>query len=126
MFVTHLLLQERLANPDLLLDGDYLPLEVVGEHARHVFAFARRTGDKAMIVVAPRLPRTFRDATGSGFEVGAAWGDTAVVLPADFQECEFCSIFTAAVIQSRRAEEGSSLALRDLLDGFPLALLERS
>jgi (1->4)-alpha-D-glucan 1-alpha-D-glucosylmutase len=126
MLVTHLLLQERLASPDLLLEGDYLPLEVVGQHAEHVFAFARRIDEKAMIVVAPRLPWTFRRATGSGFEVGSAWGDTAVVLPGDLQQAQFCSLFKSSEIRAKSGDGAASLPVGDLLDGFPVALLERS
>ena len=81
MLLTHLLLQKRTESPELFLEGDYLPLEVVGERAEHVFAFARRIDGKALIGVAPRLPWTFRKATGAGFEERSAWGDTALVLP---------------------------------------------
>ena len=125
LLVTHLLLQERLANPDLFLEGDYLALEVTGQRAEHVFAFARRTESRAMIVVAPRLPWTFREATGSGFEVVAAWGDTAVLLPADLQEGDFASLFTGAKVRPGSSDGSPSVAVGELLGGFPVALLER-
>jgi len=40
----------RQNDPDLFTNGDYEPLDVIGEQAGHVQAFARRSGDRAMIV----------------------------------------------------------------------------
>ncbi len=45
----------RRMQPGLFRDGDYLPLEVSGEHAERVLAFARRSRHGCLLVVVPRL-----------------------------------------------------------------------
>ncbi len=46
----------RRLQPGLFRDGDYLPLEVSGEHAAGVLAFARRShAGQHLLVVVPRL-----------------------------------------------------------------------
>ncbi len=51
------LLHFRAAEPALFADGDYRPVTVTGDRARHVVAFAREHGDRGLLVVATRLYR---------------------------------------------------------------------
>ena len=53
--VIHRALALRNAAPALFLDGAYLPLEVVGVHARSILAFARHDGTAWSITVVTRL-----------------------------------------------------------------------
>jgi (1->4)-alpha-D-glucan 1-alpha-D-glucosylmutase len=41
--------------PNLFQLGEYMPLEITGERAKHLVAFARRHGTQTLIVVTPRL-----------------------------------------------------------------------
>ena len=73
-------LQVRREHAGMLGSADYVPLEVRGERAQHVVAFARHDGQQWLVVVGARL------FAGLGLEVGelpigAVWGDTAIVLP---------------------------------------------
>ena len=61
MFVTATALQLRRDAEDLLLDGDYVPLETEVSVPGDVVAFARTTGDRALVVVAPRLTAKLLD-----------------------------------------------------------------
>jgi (1->4)-alpha-D-glucan 1-alpha-D-glucosylmutase len=92
LHVTRTALATRAAQRELFTNGDYLPLEVAGEHAEHVIAFARRRADEWALVVVPRwLARLalLRHAPADGLPpceppLGQdVWGDTRVELPAD-------------------------------------------
>lgn len=50
--------------PELFRDGDYVPLAVLGEHANHLCAYARRLGDHAVIAIVPRLTVKLLGAVG--------------------------------------------------------------
>ncbi|GAK70054.1 maltooligosyltrehalose synthase [Agrobacterium rubi TR3 = NBRC 13261] len=53
-----LLLDLRKQRSDLFRAGDYLPLDVTGESAAHLVAYARTTSDDAVIVIVPRFAMT--------------------------------------------------------------------
>jgi (1->4)-alpha-D-glucan 1-alpha-D-glucosylmutase len=84
-------------------EGDYEPLAATGAAADHVVAFAR--GGRTVTLV-PRLP--LRLAARGG------WGDTAVRLPG--------GAWRDALTGTEHADEAR---MSDVLDGFPVALLER-
>ena len=44
-------LNARKENPDLFLDGEYLPLEVRGQHKDRVVAFARKNGNDWLVSI---------------------------------------------------------------------------
>ena len=48
-------LNVRAHHPQLFSRGRYIPLEVRGENAEHVLAFARQWHEQMAIVVVPRL-----------------------------------------------------------------------
>ncbi|XUY28433.1 malto-oligosyltrehalose synthase [Agrobacterium sp. rho-8.1] len=56
--IIKLLLALRSQASDLFLKGDYLPLDVTGQSASHLVAFARSTKNAAVIVIVPRLAMT--------------------------------------------------------------------
>src|SRR5262249_39191959 len=55
LYLTWRALECRAANAGLFSAGEYIPLEVQGERAEQVFAFARRQGDRVAVVAVPRL-----------------------------------------------------------------------
>ncbi|MCP3387335.1 malto-oligosyltrehalose synthase [Bradyrhizobium sp. CCGB12] len=73
---TRHLLRLRNRHPDIFVRGDYQPLEVHGEHADHVIAFARRHGRATAIVV---VGRHFAPFTQAGREWPALEGLDATV-----------------------------------------------
>lgn len=91
----------RRSRPDLLGPGAaYASLSTSGTHAEHVVAFLRGGG---VAVAAPRLVSAVQED----------WGDTAVDLP----EGRWRNAFTGEPIA------GGSVAMRRLVEGFPVALL---
>jgi (1->4)-alpha-D-glucan 1-alpha-D-glucosylmutase len=78
--VIHLLLRARAARSALFARGDYRPLSARGPLGDHICAFARTFQSDAVVVVVPRLTRSF---ASSGAPVGDAWADTVLHLPSD-------------------------------------------
>ena len=80
MYLTWQALQLRQQHPDLFLKGEYLPLEVTGERANHLFAFGRKHENLWSITAVPRLtadaPRSSPGQIASDW-----WGDTSVAIP---------------------------------------------
>ncbi|TMP90901.1 MAG: malto-oligosyltrehalose synthase [Verrucomicrobia bacterium] len=75
MRLTQRLLHLRRENPELFREGNYESLNFGGELAECAIGFARRHGDRAIIVIVPRL------SSQVGFPpVGDRWQDTHVLL----------------------------------------------
>ena len=130
LYVSWRTIQFRRAQRDLFHGGEYIPLEVTGEKAAHVVAFAWRLaqGDQppvTAIVVAPRLIEGLlngSDADGdprSPSPVGAeVWQDTQIEL-GDLQLEGLTNLFTGA----QHTSPGAALRVSDVLSIFPVALL---
>ena len=114
-------LRLRRAAPDLFRDGDYVPVEAAGAKAAHVFAFARRTADRAVLAVVPRLVVGLTggaDRPPLGVEV---WGDTRLMLPGSADGEVWVNRLTGESL----TVAGAGLAVAQVLGHFPVALLER-
>ena len=115
--VIHRILSLRTRHPALFAQGDYLPLEVEGEHAEKVFAFARRHGDLVAVGVVTRLAYGLIGETP--LVPADAWGDTALVLPPSLSTTELHDVLTG----ENRPLSGRSVPVATLLDCLPVALL---
>ena len=80
MLLTRRLLALRSRDPDLFARGSYRPLDVQGERAEHVVAYARELEGRCVVVLLPRLLLKLAGGPQAGV-IGAAWGDTHVALP---------------------------------------------
>jgi (1->4)-alpha-D-glucan 1-alpha-D-glucosylmutase len=78
--VTWKLLELRREQPDLFLNGEYIPLRVTGARADHVIAFARHLHDQWCIVAVPRLCVSLT-RTGTPPLGKKVWRKTQVELP---------------------------------------------
>lgn len=79
LWLTHLLLGERKLNPELFLDGEYMPLEITGKFRENAIAFARKWMEKRFIVILPIHLADIREGRAPGVEQ-INWGDTSVHL----------------------------------------------
>ncbi|HVW70390.1 MAG TPA: malto-oligosyltrehalose synthase [Steroidobacteraceae bacterium] len=133
LYLTWKVLQFRRQHEELFRCGEYLPLQVSGEHASNLCAFARRCRDASIIVIAPRLYLRLlgeRDQAPLGTDV---WGDTAIELPRNF-ETGFETGSSHGPLRSlldggevRPAAEGrATIAAAEALAHFPVALLYRA
>jgi (1->4)-alpha-D-glucan 1-alpha-D-glucosylmutase len=111
--LTRCLLRLRSELPHVFLDGAYVPLDVGGRDSDHVLAFARAHGEDAVIVA---VGRHFAGVTGGGrnWAPGAQW-ETTLSLGA------FSGI--TDVLRPGRRIAGGTVALAELFEGIPVALL---
>ena len=111
----------RKANPELFLNGEYIPLEVSGSRRAHICAFARRLGELWTVVAVPRLVTKF---TPPGkFPLGKeAWKGTALVMPKTAPRY-WVNVLTEQTSNAIPKSKSHDLPLRDILKSFPVALL---
>ncbi|UQA62913.1 malto-oligosyltrehalose synthase [Polyangium aurulentum] len=119
LFVTMVALEARRDWPDLFGQGAYLPIAVTGGNRELVVAFARRHGDRELLVVAPRFSARL-SAGRREPPVGAIWGDTSLKLE-EGGGAEYKNLFTGEKVTA----SGLSLPLSRVLADFPVALLAR-
>ncbi len=108
----------RSAEP-ALAEGDYHPLEVTGEHAERVLAFARVHHERWVVVVVPRLAVELLGDASVPRVLATRWGDTRVVLPAPLQGKNLTGLFSRSAV----INEQGTLALADVLADFPVEVL---
>jgi (1->4)-alpha-D-glucan 1-alpha-D-glucosylmutase len=111
--LTQRFLGRRRRFADLFQRGAYIPLEVLGEHANHVIAFARAGQGQDLVVV---IGRHFAALTADGTQWPTGWHGT-VALPA-----------TARYVDALDAADGTfaeSAELSDLFSSLPLSVLRR-
>ncbi|WGS54547.1 malto-oligosyltrehalose synthase [Paraburkholderia sp. D15] len=116
--------------PELLSQGEYLPLVVQGEHAAHAIAFARRHGNAWAVVIASRLAAGLLGDGNSTGDADAAhdlplidprrWGDTAVRVPSDLSARALFDWLSPA---APKVDDNGLLFLRDALSVMPIAVL---
>lgn len=120
LYVTHISLQLRRRRTELFREGGYEPLAASGAAAAHVFAFARSHRKYGVVTVVPRLPRTFRNVHGTDVWNAEAWGDTLLGGPAGMVGRTLRNVLTGREI----TVSADGLRVGDVLNGFPIALLE--
>ncbi|KND59840.1 Malto-oligosyltrehalose synthase [Candidatus Burkholderia verschuerenii] len=104
----------------LFAQGDYIPLKVEGEQAKHVIAYARHAGSAYAVTIATRLAAPLLDATSDVPLVDPhKWGDTSIVLP----EALHSRALFDWLSQNAPKAEGARLLIRDALAVMPVALL---
>ncbi|CAO3431719.1 malto-oligosyltrehalose synthase [Azospirillum doebereinerae] len=107
--VTRAALALRAEKPDVFVSGECLPLEVTGEKAEHVVAFARKAGDDTVLVAVPRLV--------GGLGETPDWGNTAIPLPRGER--------WRNALTGESVEGGDAVSAAALFQRFPVALLVR-
>jgi (1->4)-alpha-D-glucan 1-alpha-D-glucosylmutase len=113
------LLALRARAPELLREGAYVPLEVRGEGAAYVIAFARRHRDSCAVIVGTRLAAA-RLEGDVPLVAPQRWGDTEIVLPESLSEPQWHDWLSDT---TTTAGEGNRLLVRDVLAALPVAVL---
>ncbi|MEJ7820506.1 MAG: hypothetical protein WKF44_09405, partial [Rubrobacteraceae bacterium] len=119
LYLTWKVLELRHERPELFESGEYVPLEVTGEKADHVLAFARRRGPEVAITLATRLHAPLLTDEGPLLPPPETWTDTSIELPEDLTGMELRNVLTGASV----SVEGPNLPVAGLLRNFPGALL---
>jgi (1->4)-alpha-D-glucan 1-alpha-D-glucosylmutase len=112
----------RKQQPDLLRDGEYLPLATEGACRKHLFAFARRSQNRLAIVAVPRLCARLlkgEPRLPSGDDV---WEDTIINL-SSLSESSFGNVFTGRSLQAESSDNRQVLRAGQLFTDLPVAVL---
>jgi (1->4)-alpha-D-glucan 1-alpha-D-glucosylmutase len=139
LYLTHRTLQFRREHADLFRAGSYVPLDATGDASEHIVAFARShgahshawgasgapiAGEEALIVAPRLLAKRLREP--NALPLGsAAWGDALLALPNATPGQRYRDIFTDRMQQVTERDGVIGLPLAELLENFPVALLER-
>jgi (1->4)-alpha-D-glucan 1-alpha-D-glucosylmutase len=111
-------LQVRNEHPELFSDGVYQPLEVLGQQAEHVMAFARIQDNTRAIVVVPRLFNELLGTAQTPFINAANWGDTRITLPFTDSDLNWKGLFSESIVTTNK-----EMFLSDALKEFSVNLL---
>ena len=104
--------------PAVFSEGNYQALEVRGEHAAHVMAFARENEGVRAVVIVPRLPAELLGTAQTPLINAASWGDTRIVLPFADSDPNWKGLFTQATVTT-----DNELSLSAALKEFSVNLL---
>jgi len=107
---------------ELFREGEYIPLRVTGEKAKHVLAFARKAADRMLITAVPRLCAELLGGKLNLLGNRDIWGDTRIELLPTL-EIRFENLFTGELVESERHGNTASIPLTRLYANFPVALL---
>ncbi|MFP5348467.1 MAG: malto-oligosyltrehalose synthase [Gammaproteobacteria bacterium] len=118
LYVTWRALTLRRAKSSVFRDSDYVPLKADGPLAEHVFAFARRAGDWAAIVVAPR----WFARLGAREPIGPVWAGNVIEAPLAAGQA-YRNMLTGETLSPTSRDGGQGLRLDQVLGRFPVALL---
>jgi (1->4)-alpha-D-glucan 1-alpha-D-glucosylmutase len=123
LYLTWKTLTLRKQRPVLFQEGDYLPLSIHGEKAKHLIAFARQHGNSVAIVAVPRLcAQLLADGATSPLDP-TVWNDTRVELPFANQTPCYQNAFTLESVMPERSGQALFVRASELFANFPVALL---
>jgi (1->4)-alpha-D-glucan 1-alpha-D-glucosylmutase len=112
----------RNQRPELFREGEYIPLRITGEKAKHVLAFARKSADVVLITAVPRLCAELLGGKLNMLGNRETWEDTRIELLPTL-ETRFENLFTGEPVESERHDNTETVQLTRLFANFPGALL---
>jgi (1->4)-alpha-D-glucan 1-alpha-D-glucosylmutase len=120
LWTTHRALQLRQQEHTIFRRGEYVALEVAGEHQENVIAFLRRdpASERSVLVVLPRFACTLMRGKAE-LPLKEAWGKDQLKIPIP-PGARFTNVFSG---ESVTVTEDQTLPLSALLNIFPVALL---
>jgi (1->4)-alpha-D-glucan 1-alpha-D-glucosylmutase len=121
MHVLKRALNARTTNPDLFLDGEYLPIEIRGQHKDRVIAFARKKGNDWVTSVSLRCAASVQAPIVGVDERREFWEQTELILPNGAPVTWANALAGNATAISSAA---GRLSIGAAFEGFPLALLQ--
>jgi (1->4)-alpha-D-glucan 1-alpha-D-glucosylmutase len=124
LYVTTRALTFRKEHKALFMNGAYIPLMCEDERKDHICAFARRDGDEAVLIFAPRFVASLMNFSRElplGEEV---WGKAEILLPEEIPGDMFFNVFTGEMVKAGGEPGKRTLPLAGILSGFPVAMLE--
>jgi (1->4)-alpha-D-glucan 1-alpha-D-glucosylmutase len=100
-----------------------MPLDVEVTVPAGLIAFARTLGDRALVVVAPRLTASLC-APDHPFPIGPeCWKTSRVILPPDLASRRYRTLFTGDSVEPTRTAAHSWIFAGDALRVLPVSIL---
>jgi (1->4)-alpha-D-glucan 1-alpha-D-glucosylmutase len=124
LFVTTRGLQLRRELPDVFAGGSYEPLVVESNVAGDAVAFARMSGDDAVIVVAPRLCSALATDERPVPLGGESWKTSRVLLPETLRNRTYRNVFTGEEVRPVVTADQGWIFLGQAFDQLPVAMLK--
>jgi (1->4)-alpha-D-glucan 1-alpha-D-glucosylmutase len=121
MYVIWRTLGYRRQHSMLFTEGEFIPLEVVGQQSEHVIAFLRRQGKDQVIAILPRWMAKTSASSGAAATTDF-WRGTNLLLP-EGSPISWSDVFTASSTEAKGEAGKQWIAAGDLLKDFPIALL---
>ncbi|MBV9181006.1 MAG: malto-oligosyltrehalose synthase, partial [Acidobacteria bacterium] len=122
LYVIWKLLSLRREQPDLLRDGDYIPLTVVGAHAKHLIAFARILENDFAIVAVPRFCARLLKGEPRLPSTEDIWQDTSIELR-QVGAMGFRNVFTGRPVELESFGDRHMLPVGHLFTDLPVAVV---
>jgi (1->4)-alpha-D-glucan 1-alpha-D-glucosylmutase len=122
LHVTMRALALRAIHEPLFSGGRYEPMLAAGPLAHHVFAFARRQEEDAILTLAPRLPLTLV-GNGRAPAGASAWRDTYLPLPPELAGRVWRCALGDHVVQAELHSGVPVLPLGEVFRTLPVAIL---
>ena len=117
-------LQFRNTCPEIFARGSYLPLEVTGSKSQHVCAFARKSSERWILTITPRLYLGLLQGEKLLPHGERVWHDTAITLPDELVGKPLDNIFLGTAITGESSGgEAPRILVRQVLQHWPVALL---
>lgn len=122
LFVTYKSLNFRKANPELFLNGAYIPMRASGEKSENLCAFGRSKENGWAVVVVPRWLTKLK-APGKVPLGRRVWGDTGILLPKEAPDI-WQNVLTGEKVSARAEDESErALPIHKVFESLPIALL---
>jgi len=122
------MLRFRRERPGLCTTGRYVPLDATGAQKEHVCAFARKSADSVLLVVAPRLIGGLVGSSGRPPIGEEVWTDTELFIPRPLLARRYRHVFTGDILEGSGSTGDPStsdrLSLARILAIFPVAAFE--
>jgi len=123
-YVTWKTLSLRWQCIDLFQSGTYVPIEVRGQNAENLCAYARQYEDKMVVVAVPRLYTRLCGVEAEVDPLGkAAWRDTWLETPSCSPGAQFKNVFTGELWGAESFASSIGYSVARLLAFFPVVLL---
>ena len=116
-------LQLRRDLPHVFVGGSYVPLELESSVKADGVAFARISGDDAVLVVTPRLCSALATEERPLPLGGESWKTSRVLLPESLRNRTFRDAFTGTEIKPTTTGEQGWIFLGEVLAQLPVAML---
>ena len=111
----------RRKQPTLFREGEFIPLEAAGDQSHHILGFLRRHGEEHAVIIIPRwvtnIPRSVETTM-----LGTFWSGIDLKLPVSSPN-SWRNVFTAKTTETRPGDGNPCIAVSDLFQDFPVALL---